>query len=318
MRSRSTRTSHRHSRRAERRKRVVRTAAWAASVVVVIGAFVGGLVWRLSKIESAAAELAPPESSDAQRAEALRLLDEAVRARHEERTQGAANAAMAARRADPQLRGVDVLVGEIALEQKDPETLRHAVKLALERGDSESSSLLLAAIEAWMRRGEEGTDKAGQSAEQFLSDAAQAEPSNAAVYFFRGELSRLLGDGRKAHRYLLAALHRQKPWRSVALLGNKIQLAAREAYILGKSVIVSSPTRQDEAVLTLCEAVASSVSENEAVVQLVRFTPMPQALVLLDDLALTAKGEEPALNILRSPTDAGPLGRRNSLPLLAE
>ena len=301
--SRSIRTSHRHSRRAERRKRVVRTAAWAASVVVVIGAFVGGLVWRLSKIESAAAELAPPESSDAQRAEALRLLDEAVRARHEERTQGAANAAMAARRADPQLRGVDVLVGEIALEQKDPETLRHAVKLALERGDSESSSLLLAAIEAWMRRGEKGTDKAGQSAEQFLSDAAQAEPSNAAVYFFHGELSRLLGDGRKAHRYLLAAVRRQQPWRSAALLEIKSHLAALEASDVGKNVINPTSTDHSQAARSLRQAVKADLGGDEAFVELVRATPTGLLAALVDDYAFNSGDDASVVSPVRIETD---------------
>ena len=306
------------SRRALRRRQTLRIAGCVASVLIVLASLACGVLWRMERAQLAAVRFLPPETGAAQKAEALRLFDEAVRARHEERVQGAMNAATAARRADPRLQGVDMLIGEIALEQKDPESLRRAVRFALESGGSKSSAHLLGAIEAWMRRGEEATYQTGRRVERFLSDAVEDEPSNAAAYFFRGELNRLLGDGRKAHRYLLAALHRQKPWRSVALLGNKIQLAAREAYILGKSVIDSSPTRQDEAVLTLCEAAASSVSENEAVVQLVRFTPVPQALVLLDDPALTAKGEEPALNILRSPTDAGPLGRRNALPLLAE
>jgi hypothetical protein len=158
------------------------------SGVFVLSAFAGGILWRQSKVDRATDQVVAPETSEEQRAEALRLFDEAVRARYEERAQGAMNAVAAARRADPQLRSVDVLVGEIALDQKDPETLRRAAEYALERGENESSANLLNALEVWMCRGEKGTDKAGQLAEQFLSDAAEAEPSNAAVYFFHGEL----------------------------------------------------------------------------------------------------------------------------------
>jgi hypothetical protein len=201
------------------------------------------------------------------------------------------NAIAAARRADPQLRSVDVLVGEIALDQKDPETLRRAAEYALERGENESSANLLNALEVWMRRGEKGTDKAGQLAEQFLSDAADAEPSNAAVYFFHGELSRLLGDGRKAHRYLLSALHLQQPWRSAALLENKLQIAASEAAEGGASVIAAPPTDQAEVILALRRAIKSGSTAKEDLVEFVRVTPSAQILVLVADPALGSSRE---------------------------
>jgi len=283
----SPKTSRRPSRRALRRRQIARNVAWALSGVFVLGAFAGGILWRHSKVNRATAEIVAPETSDERQAEALGLFDEAVRARYEERAQGAMNAATAARRADPQLRSVDVLVGEVALEQKDPETLRRAAEYALERGENESSANLLNALETWMRRGVKGTDKAGQLAEQFLSDAADAEPSNAAVYFFHGELSRLLGDGRKAHRHLLSALHRQQSWRSAALLENKMQLAAREAADQGKEVTVAPPTEQAEAVLALRSAATSGTGLNEVFAEVVRVTPAAQFFALLDDIALS-------------------------------
>jgi len=283
----SSKTSRRPSRRALQRRQVARTAAWAVSGVFVLGAFAGGILWRHSKVNRATAEVVVPETSDEQHAAALGLFDEAVRARYEERGQGAMNAITAARHADPQLRSVDVLVGEIALEQKDPETLRRAAEYALKRGENESSANLLNALETWMRRGEKGTDKAGQLAEQFLSDAADAEPSNAAVYFFHGELSRLLGDGRKAHRHLLSALRRQQSWRSAALLENKMQLAASEAADQGKAVIVATPTEQAEVVLALRSAGAPGTGENEAFMDLLRVAPTLQFFALLDDNALS-------------------------------
>jgi hypothetical protein len=278
--------------------------AWAVSGVFVLSAFAGGILWRQSKVNRAAAQVVELESSEEQRAEALRLFDEAVRARYEERAQGAMNAIAAARRADPQLRSVDVLVGEIALDQKDPETLRRAAEYALERGENESSANLLNALEVWMRRGEKGTDKAGQLAEQFLSDAADAEPSNAAVYFFHGELSRLLGDGRKAHRHLLSALHRQHPWRSAALLENKLQIAAREAADEGAAVMTAPPTEQAEVILALRSAVQSGYDTNEELVEFVRVTPTPQILDLVADSALGSSREAIGSEALRRQMDS--------------
>ena len=291
MTSRSSKTSRRPSRRALRRRQIARIVAWVVSGVFVLSAFAGGILWRQSKVNRAAAQVVELESSEEQWAEALRLFDEAVRARYEERAQGAMNAIAAARRADPQLRNVDVLVGEIALDQKDPETLRRAAEYALERGENESSANLLNALEVWMRRGEKGTDKAGQLAEQFLSDAAEAEPSNAAVYFFRGELSRLLGDGRKAHRYLLSALHLQQPWRSAALLENKLQIAASEAAEGGAPVIAAPPTDQAEVILALRCAMKSGSTAEEELVEFVRLTPTAQILVLVADPALGSSRE---------------------------
>jgi tetratricopeptide (TPR) repeat protein len=261
-------------------------------------------LWRHSKVDRATDQVVAPETSEEQRAEALRLFDEAVRARYEERAQGAMNAVAAARRADPQLRSVDVLVGEVALDQKDPETLRRAAEYALERGENESSANLLNALEVWMRRGEKGTDKAGQLAEQFLSDAAEAEPSNAAVYFFHGELSRLLGDGRKAHRYLLSALHLQQPWRSAALLENKLQIAASEAAEEGAPVIAAPPTDQAEVILALRRALKSGSTAKEDLVEFVRVTPTAQILVLVADPALGSSREAIGSEALRRQMDS--------------
>ena len=283
---------HRLSRRGLRRRWLRRNLVWAVSLFFLAGVFAGGFFWRQAKSKLAAVEESRSAAvGEARQAEAYRLFDEAVRARYEERAQGAMNAITAARRADPQLRSVDVLVGEIALEQKDPDTLRRAAARALERGENESSANLLNALETWMRRGEKGTDKAGQLAEQFLSDAADAEPSNAAVYFFHGELSRLLGDGRKAHRHLLSALRRQQSWRSAALLENKMQLAAREAADQGKAVVVATPTEQAEVVLALRSAGASGTGENEAFAELLRVAPTLQFFALLDDNALGGSRE---------------------------
>jgi len=124
-----------------------------------------------------------------------------------------------------------------------------------------------------------------------LSEAAGAEPSNAAVYFFHGELSRLLGDGREAHRYLLSALHLQQPWRSAALLENKLQIAASEAAEGGAPVIAAPPTDQAEVILALRRAMKSGSTAEEELVEFVRLTPTAQIFVLVADPALGSSRE---------------------------
>jgi len=283
MNTHSPKTSRRPSRRALRRRQIARNVAWALSGVFVLGAFAGGILWRQSKVDRAAVQVVEKESSEEQQTEALRLFDEAVRARYEERMQGAMNAIAAARRADPQLRSVDVLVGEIALEQKDMETLQRAAEHASKRRGNEYSVSLLSALGAWMRRGESGADRTVRLAEQYLSDAADSEPSNAAVYFFLGELGRFLGDGLKAHRHLLSALHRQEPWRSAALLETKVQLATREAFDAGRPGTVESATTLSEVVLSLRAAVRPESDLEERVADLWRVITCLQAIDLFED-----------------------------------
>jgi hypothetical protein len=124
-------------------------------------------------------------------------------------------------------------------------------------------------------------------AEQYLADAADSEPSNAAVYFFLGELGRFLGDGRKAHHHLLSALHRQEPWRSAALLETKVQLAMREGFEVGRPGTVGSATTMlSEAVLSLRAAVRPESDLEEPIADLWRVITCLQAIHLFEDPAL--------------------------------
>ena len=104
MNTHSPKTSRRPSRRALRRRQIARNVAWALSGVFVLGAFAGGILWRHSKVNRATAEVVAPETSDEQRTAALGLFDEAVRARYEERAQGAMNAITAARHGHTKMR----------------------------------------------------------------------------------------------------------------------------------------------------------------------------------------------------------------------
>ena len=292
---------HRLSRRALRRRQLRRNLAWVVSLFFLAAAFVGGFFWQRVRSERPAPGQATPESaSQAQQREARRLLDEAVRARYEERGQGAMNALTAARRADPNAPGLNILVGEIALEQQDRETLRLATREALRRDGNQATAKLLSALETWMGRGESGVDRAGPLARQILTEAAESEPSNAAVYFFHGELSRLLGDSGAAQRNLLLALRRQVPWTSSALLEVKVQLAAREALESAQPVVGFAPGAQAQAVIGLRDALSTRSGVKEAAADLVAVSPSAQTIVLLDDEALRTENGAIEIETLRS------------------
>lgn len=292
MSARSRKTPRRPSRRALKRSRIARAIVWTAGTLLVLGAFVAGFFWRSERVPRVMLGEAVFKSGYEQQTEALRLFDEAVRARHEGREQSAMNSLIDARRADPALRGVDVLVAEIALDRKDLEALRSATKEALRRGENESSANLLNALSAWMRRDEQGTDKAGSLAQQFLNDSVRAEPSSAAAYFFRGELGRFLGDGRLAYRYLLAALHRQQPWRSAELLRNKMHFASGESSDRRSAPIAGAPpTESAEAALALRAAVQSNTDPTKAIDELSRTTSALHLKNLLADSALQSARE---------------------------
>lgn len=278
--------AHHLSRRALRRQAFRRNIFLAVSSLLVLWSFGAGWLWQewRAKRASAGTDLTPATADE--RREAMRLLDEAVRARHEERLQGAMNALNAARRADPKLGSIDILVGEIALEQKDTETLRHATDAALRSGEQEAPAKLLRALETWLKRGEKGVEWAGPQAKQYLAEASESEPSAAAPYFFGGELHRLLGDGAKAHRDLVSALHRQVPWRSSALLEAKMQLAAREAADEGKIVTIGPPDAQAEALLDFRQALVAGRGVAPDAADLFAVMPVLQLAALADDVAL--------------------------------
>jgi len=273
----------RSSRRLLRRREFIRGAARIVALLLISCAFAGGYIWQHGKTKRLAEEVKPLISSEQQRREALRLVDEAVRARHEKRWQGAINALTEARRADPLVLGVDVLLGEIALEQKDAKTMRYAAEQSLRRGESESAAKLLLALVTWMGRGEDGAAKAGNLAKQQLAEAMASEPSNAAAYFFHGELNRLLGESGEAHNNLLAALRRQVPWKSSALLAVKSHLAAHEALKAGQSLAPLSPNAQAAVALAVRGALESRTSVGPMFAEMLSGMPSLQAIVLLED-----------------------------------
>jgi len=295
----SPKTSRRSSRRALRRRQVTSKVAWVVSGALVLSAFGGGLLWHSNKVNRAAAQVVAPQISPDLRASALLSLDEAVKARHEERMDEAMAKLASAQQADPHLPGLELLAGEIALERRDTDALRRASHNALQRGDNEASAKLLAALEVWLRRGEMGLDRAAPQARQLLLEAAGIGPSDASIHFFHGELSRQLGDGLAAYAHLLSALRRQSPWRSSAMLRVKMQLAADEAVAAGAAVKVPALDSQSAAALRWREALRAGTGAEDALGAMIALTPRLQIIVLLDDAALQTQLNAAKIEALR-------------------
>ena len=261
------------------------------SALIIVSSFVASFFWHRLQLRRLAAASDIPPATEEQRASALRSLDEAVRARYEERMDDAMAQLAMAQQADPQLPGLELLAGEIALQQRDTD--------ALSREDSEAPAKLLAALGVWLRRGELGVARAGPQARQLLLEAAERSPSEASVHFFHGELSRQLGEGTAAHAYLLSALRRQSPWKSSALLRVKMQLAAAEASEAGEAVEVSAPDSQSAVALRWREAVRRGTDASEELKAMIALAPSLQTIVLLPDPALKFGDDAAADRALR-------------------
>ena len=261
------------------------------SALIIVTSFVVSFFWNRLQLRrlAAASDISP--ATEEQRASALRSLDEAVRARYEERMDDAMAQLAMAQQTDPQLPGLELLAGEIALQQRDTD--------ALSREDSEAPAKLLAALGVWLRRGELGVERAGPQAKQLLLEAAERSPSEASVQFFHGELSRQLGEGSAAHAYLLSALRRQSPWKSSALLRVKMQLAAAEASEAGEAVEVSAPDYQSVVALRWREAVRRGADASEELKAMIALAPSLQTIVLLPDPALKFGDDAAADRALR-------------------
>ena len=281
------------------RRRKRRIIFCTVSALVVLSSFVASFFWHRLQLRRLAAASDIPPATEEQRASALRSLDEAVRARYEERMDDAMAQLAMAQQADPQLPGLELLVGELALQQRDTDALSRASANASRRGDSEASAKLLAALGVWLRRGELGVARAGPQAKQLLLEAAESSPSEASVHFFHGELSRQLGEGSAAHAYLLSALRRQSPWKSSALLRIKMQLAAAEASEAGEAVEVSAPDSQSAGALRWREAVHRGTGTQEELKAMIALAPSLQTIVLLPDPALKFGDDAAADRALR-------------------
>lgn len=239
--------------------------------------------------KDAVAEMVPPVDPGRQE-EALRLLDEAVKAKHEKRHDNALAAATAARKADPNIAGIDVLVGEIALETGQLDVTQRAAREALSRGQDESAANLLLALDKWMMRGAVGGAGVARGAvSQILSEAADAEMSKADTFFFWGEMERHAGREDLARARILGGLHRMQPWHSSDIISAKMQLAADDARassengMHGELSVPSTPI--GNAVVDLRRALQSSADARASLAALRGAATGRQLTLLLGDQA---------------------------------
>ena len=242
---------HRQSRRSLQKQAVLRRAAWAFSIVLCVGALVGGFVFQRHKpSEQAAAQEVAPQVSPEQKAEALRLMDEAVRARHEDRTDEAVRIAQRARQIDPSVRGVDILAGEIAIESPDPEKRQEALlaaNRALDHGEDTVGARLILALGTWQEHDRESVAgfTARTRALRLIGEAADVFPSAPALHFFWSEMLAPSGHYRDVHRRMLTAMHCAQPWHSSALIARKASFASRDAEAQHSTSGSSTSHRQD-------------------------------------------------------------------------
>lgn len=226
---------HRQSRRSLQKQAVLRRAAWAFSIVLCVGAFVSGFVFQRHKPnEQAAAQLPAPQVAQEQKEEALRLIDEAVRAKYEDRSDEALRIAQRARQIDPSVLGVDILAGEIAIESPDPEKRQEALlaaNRALDHGEDTAGARLILALGTWQEHDAESV--AGFTAKtralRLIGEAADEFPSAPALHFFWSEMLAPSGQYRDAHRRMLTAMHCAQPWHSSVLIARKASFASRDA-----------------------------------------------------------------------------------------
>lgn len=219
------RRSHHRKKRHQRRRLV-----WIAIAIFLAAAFGAGFLLKtVAAARRDAARGTAPASAES-RAEALRLMDDAMRAKYDGRSDDALAAVRGAREADPDIPGADVVMAELALEAKQPGALRLAAEEALRRGQNPAEARLLLALERWMTRGAgPRSAEAVVAAKQLMAEASDAGLSNMTVMFFRGDIEHYGGNESEAWRFLLGALHRQQPWLSSAILAAKMRLAADEA-----------------------------------------------------------------------------------------
>ncbi len=222
---------------ARRRARLVRAISGAAAFLLVL-AFAAGFAWGKGWWRKEADAVSGTAVTPAQRAEARKLLDRAIEARHAELSNEAMRLAMEARSIDPDLPGADLFAAEMALREGNAEVTEAAARQALKKEQYAADAQLILALNAWMLRGMSGVDSAGAASQQLLAEAAEAQLSNGAVRFFAGDLQRATGRSSDAHRSLLGGLYRQEIWHSAALLAAKLALTVDQAGGAGGAALV--------------------------------------------------------------------------------
>jgi hypothetical protein len=268
--------------------------------LLILAAFFAGLTWKkwMTKPTALATQAAAQVATAQQKTDALRLMDEAVKAKYEERYDDALRAVADARHADPWIRGVDYISGEIALQRGESDDVTSAAQESIRRGENTANATLLLALDAWISRGQpERAAQAGAIATQMLEEACTEDLSSGAVRFFLGDLQRLLGQPALAHRSLLAGAARLSPWSSGQVILAKMQLAADEVGATASPVEIPS-TAGNRAVLGLRIAYHTGQDPQAALDGVVACFTTRQASALLADASFASLSESSRKTVL--------------------
>lgn len=226
-----------------------------------------------------------------ERARAMRFADEAVRWAYEENWRDAFLAAGRARYHDASLPGMEILVGQMLVNNGQASAASQYARAAQRRGDSLAHASLLLGLDAWSRRGWDARQftRAATSSELWLGHAAAEAPSDGAPRFFLAEVARMAGVG--SEHIMERALHRFGPWESSLVIGAKIHLASSEAGGVFNAMNLGASLRLDEspqarAIRGLRRSLLAGKKSDEAERQFLASFTSHQAELLLDDPAL--------------------------------
>jgi len=272
----------------------------SVSTLLILAAFFGGLTWKkwMTKPAAVRPQAATQVATVQQQADALRLMDEAVKAKYEERYDDALRAVADARHADPQVHSADYISGEIALQRGESPNVKSSSLEAIRRGENVADATLLLALDTWMSRGQpERAAQAGAAATQMLEEACTEDLSSGEVRFFLGDLQRLLGQPASAHRSLLAGAARLSPWSSGQVILAKMQLAADEAGATANPIEIPS-TAGNRAVLGLRATARASQDPQTALEDVVACFTTRQTSALLADASFASLPESSRKTVL--------------------
>jgi len=236
-----------YERSSRRRKQAAIRAFFVAALFLAAGAFAAGYFWKTNSLRALrAAPLQEVTFAAPERQQALDLIDEAIRAKHEKRTSGALAALDRARKTDPSAPGVDIAFAELAFGEKQFIEMRAAAEAAERKNDHAAAANVLLGMDKWLNRGASDREmsSAADAASVYFADASDADYFAAPPWFFFADVLRYAGRESEGCDRALSALHRFQPWDSSDFLAAKVIFAsaeARETVFGGVAFLPDSP-----------------------------------------------------------------------------
>lgn len=294
-----------------------------AAIASVLLCFLIGYLWASNarRPVTAPARVAIAGEAPGRRA-ALDALDEAMQAKYEGRIADALDALQRARSADPRTPGLDILLAEISLEDRNPTMMLAAARQAEKKGGDRPEAQLLTGLHRWITRGLESrasSDAAVAAGDRF-SEAILDDYFFASAWYFSGDVRRHVGFEAEGWKYGVGGLHRLNPWDSHGIVDLKIALAADEAEMPSPKGKSPQADAAMQAVVALRRALAGGADFREPATALGRSVTRKQIEWLASDPALGGKAADwPAIAARGAfsappPTEAAPQAPTSPTP----